>query len=124
MKIKRLRLRLRLKKRQPTQKEAKVGVKVKEKIFLNLKPVSLFFIFIMLSSLIFSLNPDKEINQYILDVWGIQQGLPQNTVHTIIQTRDGYLWLGTEEGLVRCSLVELVGHEVQETVKVGAGSQA
>src|SRR5882757_7104364 len=27
--------------------------------------------------------------------------LPQATIHTILQTSDGYLWMGTEEGLVR-----------------------
>lgn len=35
------------------------------------------------------------------DRWEIQQGLPQNSVTTITQTANGYLWLGTEEGLVR-----------------------
>ncbi|MGD2088596.1 MAG: two-component regulator propeller domain-containing protein [Candidatus Aminicenantes bacterium] len=48
-----------------------------------------------------ALDPNKKITQYMHDVWGIEQGLPQNTVHAIIQTRDGYLWLGTQEGLVR-----------------------
>jgi diguanylate cyclase (GGDEF)-like protein len=38
---------------------------------------------------------------YIHAVWQIEQGLPQNTVQAIAQTRDGYLWLGTQEGLVR-----------------------
>lgn len=33
--------------------------------------------------------------------WQTEQGLPQNTVQTIWQTRDGYLWLGTKEGLAR-----------------------
>ncbi|MFC2155352.1 two-component regulator propeller domain-containing protein [Acidobacteriota bacterium] len=65
------------------------------------------FVIIILSgifcfrSMLFSLNPDKAITQYIHDVWGIEQGLPQNTVNTIIQDSTGYLWLGTEEGLVR-----------------------
>ena len=30
-----------------------------------------------------------------------ENGLPQNTVQAIIQTRDGYLWIGTQEGLAR-----------------------
>lgn len=33
--------------------------------------------------------------------WGTEAGLPQNTVNTMVQTRDGYLWLGTREGLTR-----------------------
>jgi two-component system, sensor histidine kinase and response regulator len=50
---------------------------------------------------IFSLNPRKKITQYIHESWGIEQGLPQNTVETVIQDNTGYLWLGTQEGLVR-----------------------
>ena len=40
-------------------------------------------------------------SQYKLDIWTTSEGLPQNSVNTIIQTRDGYLWLGTYGGLVR-----------------------
>jgi signal transduction histidine kinase/ligand-binding sensor domain-containing protein/DNA-binding response OmpR family regulator len=48
-----------------------------------------------------SLNPAKAITQYTQEVWRTEQGLPQNTVPAIVQTRDGYLWLGTELGLAR-----------------------
>jgi len=64
-----------------------------------------FIIFItgifLLPFSLFSLDPDKKFTQYMRDRWEIQQGLPQNSVITITQTADGYLWLGTEEGLVR-----------------------
>jgi signal transduction histidine kinase/ligand-binding sensor domain-containing protein/CheY-like chemotaxis protein len=48
-----------------------------------------------------SLDPTKDIRDYHQDVWGIDQGLPQNSVHVILQTKDGYIWFGTELGLVR-----------------------
>jgi ligand-binding sensor domain-containing protein len=38
---------------------------------------------------------------YIIDSWDTDDGLPQNTVTSITQTRDGYLWFGTHNGLVR-----------------------
>ena len=38
---------------------------------------------------------------YSHTTWLVEQGLPQNSVKAIIQTRDGYIWLGTREGLVR-----------------------
>jgi ligand-binding sensor domain-containing protein/serine/threonine protein kinase len=47
----------------------------------------------------FALDPRKAITQYAQDVW--QDELPQNTVLAITQTRDGYIWIGTYEGLVR-----------------------
>jgi len=33
--------------------------------------------------------------------WGTQEGMPQNSVNAVVQSRDGYLWLGTHEGLAR-----------------------
>jgi ligand-binding sensor domain-containing protein len=47
----------------------------------------------------FALDPNKAITQYVHDVW--QDELPQNTIQAITQTADGYIWLGTYEGLVR-----------------------
>jgi ligand-binding sensor domain-containing protein/two-component sensor histidine kinase len=38
---------------------------------------------------------------FIVDSWNNEQGLPQSSVISVIQTRDGYLWLGTLNGLVR-----------------------
>ncbi|MBI3650722.1 MAG: response regulator [Acidobacteria bacterium] len=48
-----------------------------------------------------ALNADKAITQYARQVWQLEDGLPQNSVHTILQTLDGYIWFGTQEGLVR-----------------------
>ena len=36
-----------------------------------------------------------------MDAWSTEQGLPGSVVISVIQTRDGYLWLGTQHGLVR-----------------------
>lgn len=33
--------------------------------------------------------------------WQVEQGLPQNKVTAVVQTRDGYLWVGTYCGLAR-----------------------
>src|SRR5215470_3146098 len=38
---------------------------------------------------------------YSLRTWQTEEGLPQNSVTALVQTRDGYLWLGTYGGLVR-----------------------
>ncbi|HEY5443391.1 MAG TPA: two-component regulator propeller domain-containing protein, partial [Pyrinomonadaceae bacterium] len=40
-------------------------------------------------------------NQYRADFWTTDEGLPQNSVRSILQTRDGYLWFTTNDGLVR-----------------------
>ena len=40
-------------------------------------------------------------SSYQIDVWQADDGLPQGTVTSIAQTPDGYLWFGTQNGLVR-----------------------
>jgi ligand-binding sensor domain-containing protein/signal transduction histidine kinase len=46
--------------------------------------------------------------QYFTHLWRTEDGLPQNAITAIVQTRDGYLWLGTYSGLVRFDGVRFV----------------
>src|SRR4051812_39281296 len=39
--------------------------------------------------------------RYLIDSWQTDQGLPQNSVISMTQSHDGYLWLATFNGLVR-----------------------
>ena len=48
-----------------------------------------------------ALDPQKSLTQYSRTVWRQEHGLPQDTIRAIAQTTDGYLWLGTDEGLAR-----------------------
>ncbi|MBI3652450.1 MAG: response regulator [Acidobacteria bacterium] len=41
------------------------------------------------------------VNQYTHDIWRFEEGLPQNSVSSVVQTSDGYMWLATYDGLVR-----------------------
>lgn len=45
--------------------------------------------------------PKHALTQYKVDVWQTEQGLPLNTVQALLQTHDGYLWVGTGGGLAR-----------------------
>jgi diguanylate cyclase (GGDEF)-like protein len=56
----------------------------------------------------FALDHRRALTQSRLSVWTNESGLPQNTIDAIVQTRDGYLWIGTEEGLVRFDGVRFV----------------
>ena len=48
-----------------------------------------------------ALDPAKAITQYTHQAWRAEEGLPENFVQAIAQTPDGYLWIGTQEGLAR-----------------------
>jgi ligand-binding sensor domain-containing protein len=48
-----------------------------------------------------ALEPGRAMSEYGHRVWLSDSGLPQETVLCLLQTRDGYLWLCTSEGVVR-----------------------
>ncbi len=48
-----------------------------------------------------ALDPSRTLTQYAHRIWTVQQGLPTGTIYDIWQTQDGFLWLGTQTGLVR-----------------------
>jgi signal transduction histidine kinase/ligand-binding sensor domain-containing protein len=47
--------------------------------------------------------------QYQVTYWTSEHGLPQNTITCLLQTRDGYLWIGTRYGLARYDGVRVTG---------------
>jgi ligand-binding sensor domain-containing protein/signal transduction histidine kinase len=62
-----------------------------------------------------ALDPNREITQYVHDVWQAKDGLPQNSVQAILQDRRGYLWMGTQEGLVRFDGVQFKTYDKWNT---------
>jgi len=48
----------------------------------------------------FALNPSLDMNQYEHKAWTLREGFFKGTIISIGQTPDGYLWLGTEFGLL------------------------
>jgi len=59
---------------------------------------ALFFTFAPVTR---ALEPTTPLASYGRQAWGMENGLPQNTVQALVQTKDGFIWLGTEVGLVR-----------------------
>jgi hypothetical protein len=52
--------------------------------------------------------------QHIVDLWQQADGLPQNYVFTVVQSRDGYLWIGTRSGLARFDGVRFTSFDDRE----------
>lgn len=48
-----------------------------------------------------ALQPSTPLAGYARQAWAMESGLPQNSVQAMVQTRDGFLWIGTEAGLAR-----------------------
>lgn len=49
----------------------------------------------------YALDPSLELSQYAHTAWTIREGFFQGNIYSIAQGQDGYLWLGTEFGLLR-----------------------
>src|SRR5258708_1666018 len=48
-----------------------------------------------------ALEPSQPASSYVRKNFIIEDGLPANDVHAILQTQNGFLWVGTEAGLAR-----------------------
>lgn len=67
---------------------------------------------------VYALDSPRELSQFGHEVWLTENGLPQNTVHAIAQTQDGYIWIGTEEGLARFDGVKFSIFDKQNTPEI------
>ncbi len=55
-----------------------------------------------------ALDSALQPTQYVRENWQIPDGLPQSSAQAIARTPDGYLWIGTQEGLARFDGVRFV----------------
>jgi ligand-binding sensor domain-containing protein len=77
----------------------------------RLTPVIALGILLACCSCAFALDPSLEVSQYAHTAWKVGQGLPGGALRALAQTPDGYLWLGTEFGLLRFDGVRAVPWE-------------
>lgn len=72
----------------------------RKKIFLlsGFRQIPVFFIKLAFLYFIFA-SPSAA--QYRLETWTTEQGLPYKIVKSVLQTRDGYVWAATDDGLAR-----------------------
>lgn len=47
------------------------------------------------------LQPGKRLDQYVYQHWTTAEGFVGGSIYSIAQSSDGYLWIGTDRGLVR-----------------------
>jgi signal transduction histidine kinase/ligand-binding sensor domain-containing protein len=61
-----------------------------------------------LSSPAYAADPGVALSDYVVTSWTMKDGLPSAVIWGIAQDRDGYLWLGTNGGLVRFDGVQFI----------------
>jgi ligand-binding sensor domain-containing protein/signal transduction histidine kinase len=77
--------------------------------------IHVFLLLLVGSGTALALDSRRELSRFSQEVWLTENGLPQNTVHSIAQTRDGYVWIGTEEGLARFDGVRFTVFDLRNT---------
>jgi ligand-binding sensor domain-containing protein len=65
--------------------------------------------------------PIRQDSEWIIKTWETGDGLPDNSVTAIAQTPDGYIWLGTFNGLVRFNGVEFKVFNPANTPQLPSG---
>ena len=60
-----------------------------------------FLLFIACAPFANALRPDVAITQYPHDEWASGHGLFSDSIYSVVQTSDGYIWFATSEGLAR-----------------------
>ncbi len=63
--------------------------------------LSILLAALAIPSPVLAINPEKDISQYNHRVWLKKDGLPQNSAISLAQTPDGFVWVGSFEGLAR-----------------------
>src|SRR5271166_2233870 len=80
----------------------------RRKLHWLLRALALGLSLVLLCAAATGLDPSRQISQYGHTAWRTQDGDFTGTPHAITQTTDGYLWIGTEAGLVRFDGVRFV----------------
>lgn len=68
---------------------------------LNKIPFLFMFLFLWAPFYLTALDFQKSLTQYKLDIWRSERGFEQNGIHAVLQSADGYVWVGALDGLVR-----------------------
>jgi ligand-binding sensor domain-containing protein len=76
-------------------------------ITLNASRLLPLWLLILFTSKVMAVDPNKRLTQYAHTAWRLQDGLFSGAPHAITQTRDGYLWIGTQNELLRFDGVRL-----------------
>lgn len=76
-------------------------------------PIWLLLFFLMLPA--GAVDPQRLLTQLDYQRWTVDHGLPQNTVFSVVQARDGYIWVGTPEGVTRFNGTEFKLFDMSNT---------
>jgi len=67
------------------------------------------------SQSVLALDPDRQLSQFSSKNWGVDEQLPQVSVTSLAQDKQGYIWIGTQSGVARFNGKEFVNFNKSNT---------
>lgn len=84
-----------------------------KKVIRDLQRITFFYVVILLCS-------QSSFGQtYYFDYYGVQDGLPQSKIYSVIQDKEGYLWLSSESGISKFDGTNFFNYTVEDGIAVG-----
>ena len=83
---------------------------------------SLAWLLVSIHVSLLALDPELELDEYAVERYSTENGLPQSSVLAMVQTSDGYLWLGTYEGLARFDGLNFTVFDKSNTPEIESNS--
>ncbi len=86
---------------------------------LCIRAIAILWLWIAVLGLARALEPGRPTSEFLRTVFTTEDGLPDNEVNAIVQTQNGFLWVGTDGGLARFdghhfTTIHLHGHVSNE----------
>lgn len=66
--------------------------------------------------------PPKALSQYVIDIWRNIEGLPNNAITSMLQTKDMFIWFGTYDGLVKFDGVNFITYNSYNTPEISSNN--
>src|ERR1035441_2735447 len=88
----------------------------------NLLSLCVYLAFVLFDALVFAKAPIGTPLQYTRTVWRVSDGLPEDTVQALTESKDGLLWIGTTGGLARFdgAHIQLYGPRMAKALSVNS----
>lgn len=82
----------------------------------------LFLCYVGGLSFLWGLDPHTAVEKFIHHFWSTRDGLPQNSIYSITQDGGGYLWLGTDQGVVRFDGTQFINFNTDNAPSLGSNT--
>ncbi len=76
---------------------------------------ALLALLLLPAAMLMGLDPKKAVHHYIHHTWTSKEGLPQNTISSIAQDHEGFIWIGTDNGIARFDGLEFKQYDKTNT---------